>query len=92
MSYMSYNEAAFFDGKERDQIDDILLRFERKTDIPLKIEISRFKSGDLYDPSLDGKQIGYIINGNEFRKEPCVESWNGYVNRIKSYLFNILIA
>lgn len=89
---LSYNGAAFFDEKERDEIDDILLRFERKTGISLKIEISRFKCCDLYDPSLEGKQTGYIINGNEFCKSPCTETWNGYVNRIKSYLFNILIA
>ena len=92
MVSLSFNEGAFLDEKERGEIDDILLRFKRKTDIPLKIEISRFKSGDLYDPSLNGKQTGYIINGNGFYKSPCTEPWNGYVNRIKAYLFNIMVA
>lgn len=89
---LSYNGAAFYTDAQREEINDLLYRFKRKTNIPLNVEVLRFKSGDLYDPTLDGKQTGVIINGNEFRKEPCCETWNGYVDRIKGYLFNIMIA
>ena len=88
---MGYNGAAFVSDKENKEIVSMLDRFTNKTNMPLVIQKSTFKCGGFYDPIYEGRQTGFIINGKEFRKEPCVESWGGYVNRIQSYLFNLLM-
>lgn len=89
---MSYNGAAFMDAKENDEIMQILSAFQRCTNIALDVKPSTFECGGFYDPIYEGKQTGFIINGKEFRKEPCIETWKGYVARIKGYLFDMMIT
>ena len=82
---LGMNEAIFLDDKQKVEVNEIISRFVRKTGVPVDVALMTANYGEEYQ----GRHIGYRIDGKDFRKQPCAESWDGYKNRIKSYLFDI---
>lgn len=87
---MNINEAIFMEDEEREEILTIISKFQKATNRALKVELTRFYCKG-YDKKYLGRQVGFDINGIEFNKHPCTETWEDYVNRIKSYLFDLLM-
>lgn len=87
---MSINEAIFITDKEKKEVITIISKFQRSTNQVLKIkEITFNRSG--YDEKYQGKLIGFAIKGREFKKNPISETWENYIDRIKGYLFDLIM-
>ena len=80
------NEAIFLSEAERHEVEDGILKKAEEL------------AGDRYfyvtHVLYQGRERGYKItigeNTREFRKEPVVEPWSGYVNRIKAFVFDVM--
>lgn len=78
---LGFNEAIFMKATEKEGVMEIISEFQKVTNIPLEIEETTFMD----------RQTGIAINGKEFNKQPYIESWSGYVARVKEYLFDLII-
>ena len=80
------NEAIFLSEEERREVEEGILKKAHE----LVGDRYFYVTHVLYE----GRERGYKItigeNTREFRKEPVVETWGGFVNRIKAFVFDVL--